>query len=59
MRICLMCHWLTVMDDVVLAGPTGRCICLRCYTRETNSGRPLPRLLREELIRLLDLLEAA
>jgi hypothetical protein len=42
---CTICHFPTEMDDVALGGATGRCICLRCYTRETGTQQPMPRTL--------------
>ena len=40
MATCTICHFETELDDVVLGGRTGRCVCLRCFDRETGSARP-------------------
>ncbi len=49
MSICTICRFATELDDVVVATAPGRCICLRCYGRETGSARPMPKALRREL----------
>ena len=59
MATCTTCRYETEFDDVVLGGRTGRCVCLRCYGRETESGRPMPKALRRELIAVLAALEVA
>ena len=46
MLTCTICHFETEFDDVVLARPGGRCICLSCYDRMTSSARPMPKALR-------------
>ncbi len=59
MLTCRICHFETELDDVVLTGPAGRCICLRCFGRETGSARPMPKVLRHELRVALAALEPA
>ena len=59
MATCTICRYETELDDVVLGGRTGRCVCLRCYGRETESGRPMPKALRRELSAVLATLEVA
>lgn len=49
MHICAICRFLTVPDDVVLHGPAGQCVCLRCYLRETDGLRPVPAPLRPQV----------
>ncbi len=49
MATCTICRYETELDDVVLGGHTGRCICLRCFGRETDSARPMPKGLRRAL----------
>jgi len=46
MATCMICRFETELDDVVLGGRTGRCVCLRCFDRETGSARPMPKNLR-------------
>ena len=59
MLTCTICRLDMELDDVVLLRPNGQGICLRCYARETESARPMPRPLQRELIVLLDAIEAA
>lgn len=47
MRPCRICRFETELDDAVLNLPSGACICLRCYARETGSGRTMPAPLRQ------------
>ncbi len=49
MFTCIICHFGTTLDDTVVAGRNGRCICLRCYVRETDSERPMTSSLRRDL----------
>jgi hypothetical protein len=58
MLICTICHFETELDDVVLRTAAEHCVCLRCYGRETGSGRPMPKALRHELITSLAQLDA-
>ena len=58
MWICRICHFETALDDVVLIRGD-RCICLRCFRRETGSTRPMPMVLRRELITTLLAVETA
>ena len=50
---CRICRFGAELDDIVLRGETGWCICLRCYGRETDSARAMPKPLRQQLIALL------
>ena len=49
MRTCRICHFETELDAFVLNLSSGACICLRCYARETGSGRTMPAPLRHAL----------
>jgi hypothetical protein len=49
MFACIICHFSVPLDDTVVAGRNGRCICLRCYVRETESDRPMTPSLRKDL----------
>jgi hypothetical protein len=55
MLTCSLCHFETELDDVQirLGQYSVRCICLRCFARETGSGRPVPRDLRRQVVALL------
>lgn len=50
MVTCLVCGFATELDDAaVLLASRARCICLRCFNRETGAGRPVPEPLRREV----------
>ena len=53
MITCTICHFATEPDDVAVPGTGGRCICLRCFNRETGSAQPMPKALRREVIAAL------
>lgn len=47
MRICLLCQFPFWPDDQVIAAANRRrCICIRCFARETGGERPMPVALR-------------
>jgi hypothetical protein len=50
---CRLCHFETDQDDVVLRFARGVCLCLRCYSRETDTARPMPKALRQDVIAAL------
>jgi recombinational DNA repair protein (RecF pathway) len=51
---CILCRASVPLDDACAASPAGvRCICLRCWTRETGAARRLPRRLVRELEEIL------
>ncbi|MFN8559777.1 MAG: hypothetical protein U0531_21330 [Dehalococcoidia bacterium] len=59
MYTCVICRWDTEFDDVVLAPEgNGRCVCLRCYARETDTERPMPKDLRRDISAALAALPA-
>jgi hypothetical protein len=49
MTICSICRFEAELDDVAVPGGAGRCICLRCFSRETGSARPMAKALRQQL----------
>jgi hypothetical protein len=59
MATCTICRFETELDDVVLGGRTGRCVCLRCFARETDTARPMPKALRRGLSAALAEIEVA
>lgn len=59
MNRCRLCHFPTEQDDVVLRFPSGACLCLRCYARESDSARPMPPALRREVVAALALVDVA
>ena len=59
MTTCIICRFDTELDDVAVAGGEGRCVCLRCFARETDSVRPMSKALRRAVISALAELETA
>ncbi len=53
MSTCTICRFTAELDDIAVSTAPGRCICLRCFGRETGSARPMPKALRRELIATL------
>ncbi len=53
MSTCVICRFPTVLDDVQLRGPRGRCVCVRCYLRETDTLRTVPAALRRRVEAIL------
>jgi len=53
MRTCRICRFDAELDDIVLSLPSGACVCLRCYDRETGSALPMPKGLRQSVIAAL------
>ena len=51
MVTCLLCGFDVELDDAaVLLVARARCICVRCFARETGSvSRPMPRWLQREV----------
>ena len=46
---CIICRFLIELDDVIAPPAAGRCVCLRCYLRVTETEKPLPFDLFREL----------
>jgi hypothetical protein len=53
MFTCLICRFDTELDDVAVRGAGPRCICLRCFTRETGTAVRMPKGLRNQLLATL------
>jgi hypothetical protein len=53
MWTCIICRFATELDDVVVATGHGACVCLRCFDRETDGAKPMPKALRRQLTALL------
>jgi hypothetical protein len=49
MFTCTICRFATELDDVVVAMTGDRCVCLRCYGRETGGALRMPKALRRDL----------
>lgn len=54
---CIICHFDVELDDVAIGGAP-RCVCLRCYGRETGSMLVMPKSLQRELAAALAEAEA-
>lgn len=59
MWTCRICRFAVELDDVALSLVDGRCICLRCFARETGGTIEMPKALRRELVAALAALEPA
>jgi hypothetical protein len=59
LHVCIICRFSTELDDAVIPTSAGRCICLRCYSRETGTAKVLNRRFRDQLNALLELSDAA
>jgi hypothetical protein len=53
MFTCVICRFETELDDVATPVGKDRCICLRCYARATDSAKPMPKILRRQVISAL------
>jgi hypothetical protein len=58
MYTCILCRFAVEPDDAVTPTPSGQCICLRCFARETDSERVMPKELRRELMLALETADA-
>ncbi len=59
MTTCIICRFETEFDDVVVSGGKDRCVCLRCYSRETDSSRRMSKSLQRAVMSALAEVEAA
>lgn len=53
MFVCVLCRFETELDDVIAPVSGGRCVCLRCFGRETESAVLMPKALRRDLMETL------
>jgi hypothetical protein len=54
MFLCIICHFEAELDDVAATATSGRCVCLRCYARVTDTERPMPKTLRRAVRMMLE-----
>ena len=54
MYTCIICRFEAELDDVIAPAAGGRCVCLRCFARETGSGSAMPPRLRRDVMNALD-----
>lgn len=54
MLVCVICRFEVALDDVVALTASSRCICLRCFTRETDTFLPMPKNLRRAVASVVE-----
>ncbi len=60
MAVCIICRFDVALDDIAITGSRPqRVVCLRCFTRETGTDRPLPRPLRQAVMAVLAAVDVA
>ena len=57
MIVCIICGFETELDDVKLGNHRDRCICIRCFARETGSVRRMSAALERDVMQALAALE--
>lgn len=50
---CVICHFSVEFDDAVAPIASGRCVCLRCFHRETGSIHSMTKELQRDLAEAL------
>jgi hypothetical protein len=51
MFTCIICRFTHPLDDVAVSlGSGGRCICIACFVREAGATKPMPKILRHQII---------
>ncbi len=58
MMTCIICRFDVELDDVAIGSAHERCVCLRCYGRETGTSLAMPKTLQRELAAALAEAEA-
>jgi hypothetical protein len=58
MYTCIICRFTVELDDAMVPTKSARCVCLRCYRRETDTAAAMPKSLRGELLAVLSEAEA-
>jgi hypothetical protein len=53
MFTCWICRFDAELDDVAVPGDGPRCICIRCFARETGTTKRMPKALRGQVITTL------
>jgi hypothetical protein len=49
MYTCVICQFEVELDDAIAPVGGGRCICLACYARNTDTTVAMPKRLRSEV----------
>lgn len=52
--VCILCRFPTAIDDAECPTPSGKCICIRCWKRETADEHPMPADLRKDAARTVN-----
>ena len=55
---CVICRFDAELDDVVAPISGGRCVCLRCYGRETDTALLMSKDLQRDVVSALASLPA-
>ncbi len=53
MFTCRICRFDAELDDVAVPGAGPRCICVRCFARETGTAKRMPKGLRGQVVATL------
>jgi hypothetical protein len=53
MTTCIICRFPVPLDDAIAPTADGRCLCLGCFARETETALPMPKRLRQEIITIV------
>ena len=53
MFTCRICRFDTELDDMAVRGAGARCICLRCFARETGTAKRMPKGLHGQVLATL------
>jgi hypothetical protein len=46
---CTLCRFSVTLDDTLITTAKGTCICLRCYLRNVEDTKSVPKDLRREV----------
>ena len=49
MYACILCRFSVTLDDTLITTAKGGCICLRCYLRNVEDLKSLPKDLHREV----------
>lgn len=50
---CVICHFLVELDDAIAPISSGRCVCVGCFARETDSVHSMTKELKRDLLEAL------
>lgn len=58
MALCRLCRFDIELDDVRLNFTSGMVICLKCFTRETQTDKPMPVEVRRSTEQTINAIQA-